>query len=101
MTEDEDRPVRHPSKATHSHEGEALYEAGAFLDAPADEPIPEREVSLTRRVLNWRTIGSVDLRDRPAGPRLPDAGRQPRGHLELILGANVGLPGARVRRLLR
>ena len=91
MTEDEDRPVRHPSKATHSHEGEAIYEAGAFLGAPADEPIPEREVSLTRRVLNWRTIGSVifaivllALTFRTLGVNLGDT-------VELILGANVGL----------
>ena len=91
MTEDEDRSVRHPSKATHSHEGEAIYEAGAFLGAPADEPIPEREVSLTRRVLNWRTIGSVifaivllALTFRTLGVNLGDT-------VELILGANVGL----------
>ena len=91
MTEDEDRPVRHPSKATHSHEGEAIYEAGAFLGAPADEPIPEREVSLTRRVLNWRTIGSaifaialLALTFRTLGVNLGDT-------VELILGANVGL----------
>ena len=38
---------------------DAIYEAATYLDAPLDEPIPEREVSLTRRVLNWKTIGSV------------------------------------------
>ena len=59
MTDDERRPLRHPISGAHSHEGGALYEAGEFLDAPADEQIPEREVSLARRVLNWRTIGSV------------------------------------------
>ena len=59
MTDDRRRPPRHPDSAPHSHEGGALYEASEFLDAPADEPIPEREVSLSRRVLNWRTIGSV------------------------------------------
>ena len=53
-------PPRHPSSDpdTHSHEG-AFYEAKEFLDAPPDEPIPEREVSLGRRVLNWKTIASV------------------------------------------
>jgi glycosyltransferase 2 family protein len=91
VTEDQDRPVRHPSAAAHSHEGSAIYEAGEFLDAPADEPIPEREVSLTRRVLNWRTIGSVifaivllALTFRTLGVNLGDT-------VELILGANVGL----------
>jgi uncharacterized protein (TIRG00374 family) len=59
MTDDGRRPTRHPASSQHSHEGRALYEAGEFLDAPADEQIPEREVSLARRVLNWRTIGSI------------------------------------------
>jgi uncharacterized protein (TIRG00374 family) len=62
MTDDRqdrrDRQQRHASEAGHSHE-RAVYEAGEYLDAPADEPIPEREVSLARRVLNWRTIGSA------------------------------------------
>jgi uncharacterized protein (TIRG00374 family) len=91
MTDDEGRQVRHPSSAAHSHEGDAIYEAGAFLGAPADEPIPEREVSLTRRVLNWRTIGSVifalvllALTFRTLGVNLGDT-------IELILSANVGL----------
>ena len=47
----------HP-KAPHEH-GHSLYEPGEFLDAPASEPIPEREVSLARRFLNLRTIGSI------------------------------------------
>jgi uncharacterized protein (TIRG00374 family) len=51
--------ARHrPGEGEHSHEG-AVYEAGEYLDAPPDEPIPEREVSLARRVLNWKTIGSA------------------------------------------
>jgi glycosyltransferase 2 family protein len=45
MTDDRDR---HP-----------IYEPTEFLDAPADEAIPEREVSLARRFLNLRTIGSI------------------------------------------
>ena len=49
---------RHPASDPHGHEG-AIYEAGQYLDAPPDEPIPEREVSLARRVLNWKTIASV------------------------------------------
>jgi uncharacterized protein (TIRG00374 family) len=91
MTDDEGRQVRQPPSAAHSHEGDAIYEAGAFLGAPADEPIPEREVSLTRRVLNWRTIGSVifalvllALTFRTLGVNLGDT-------VELILSANVGL----------
>jgi uncharacterized protein (TIRG00374 family) len=36
-----------------------IYEATEFLDAPPDAPIPEREVSLARRVLNWKTILSL------------------------------------------
>jgi uncharacterized protein (TIRG00374 family) len=91
MTDDEGRQVRQPPSAAHSHEGDAIYEAGAFLGAPADEPIPEREVSLTRRVLNWRTIGSVifalvllALTFRTLGVNLGDT-------VELILSANVAL----------
>ncbi len=52
------RAPRHPTSDRHNHEG-ALYEAVEYLDAPPDEPIPEREVSLARRVLNWKTIASV------------------------------------------
>lgn len=46
----------------HEHEHEhqhAIYEMTEFLDAPPDEVIPEREVSLRDRLLNWRTIGSI------------------------------------------
>lgn len=50
----------HPEHPTSPHEhGHSLYEPGEFLDAPASEPIPEREVSLARRFLNVRTIGSI------------------------------------------
>jgi len=91
MTDDGGRAPQHPDSEPHSHEGEALYEAGAFLGAPPDEPIPEREVSLTRRVLNWRTIGSaifalvlLALTFRTLGVNLGDT-------VELILSANVGL----------
>jgi uncharacterized protein (TIRG00374 family) len=52
------RAPRHPTSDQHDHRG-ALYEAVEYLDAPPDEPIPEREVSLARRVLNWKTIASV------------------------------------------
>ncbi len=54
----EDPGGRHRADGSHTHEG-AIYEAGEFLDAPPDEAIPEREVSLTARLLNLRTIGSV------------------------------------------
>jgi uncharacterized protein (TIRG00374 family) len=91
MTDEGGREPRHPDSEPHSHEGEAIYEAGAFLGAPADEPIPEREVSLNRRVLNWRTIGSaifalvlLALTFRTLGVNLGNT-------LDLILGANVGL----------
>ena len=47
----------HPS-GPHEH-GHSVYEPGEFLDAPAAETIPEREVSLGRRFLNLRTIGSI------------------------------------------
>jgi uncharacterized protein (TIRG00374 family) len=61
MTADSDQPSRHPSEhpsGPHEH-GHSVYEAGEFLDAPQDEAIPEREVSLARRLLNARTIGSI------------------------------------------
>lgn len=47
----------HPT-GPHEH-GHSVYEPGEFLDAPAAETIPEREVSLARRFLNLRTIGSI------------------------------------------
>ncbi|MEP7040596.1 MAG: lysylphosphatidylglycerol synthase transmembrane domain-containing protein [Chloroflexota bacterium] len=57
MTGDSERPGTHPSGA-HEH-GHSVYEPAEFLDAPPDEAIPEREVSLGRRLLNLRTIGSI------------------------------------------
>ena len=50
-------PGEHPAGA-HEH-GHSVYEPGEFLDAPPEEAIPEREVSLARRFLNVRTIGSI------------------------------------------
>ncbi len=51
---------RHPEHPTGPHEhGHSYYEPGEFLDAPPDEAISESEVSLRRRLLNWRTIGSI------------------------------------------
>jgi uncharacterized protein (TIRG00374 family) len=51
---------RHPEHASGPHEhGRSLYEAGEFLDAPVEEGVAERQVSLRDRVLNWRTIGSI------------------------------------------
>jgi len=53
-------PTHHVEHPTSPHEhGHSIYEPGEFLDAPASEPIPEREVSLARRFLNIRTIGSI------------------------------------------
>lgn len=62
MTEDrtalpDPAEIHHP-REPHEH-GHSLYEAGEFLDAPPDEPIPEREVSIRARLLNFRTIGSI------------------------------------------
>lgn len=52
--------MHHAEHPTSPHEhGHSIYEPGEFLDAPASEPIPEREVSLARRFLNFRTIGSI------------------------------------------
>jgi uncharacterized protein (TIRG00374 family) len=49
-----------PGLPTEAHpHGHAVYEATEFLGAPAEEAIPESEVSLTRRFLNVRTIGSL------------------------------------------
>ena len=50
---------RRPPPPEHHHHDEPFYEPAEYLGAPADEPIPEREVSLARRVLNWKTIASV------------------------------------------
>ncbi|HEX2142419.1 MAG TPA: lysylphosphatidylglycerol synthase transmembrane domain-containing protein [Candidatus Limnocylindria bacterium] len=68
-----------------------MYEAREFLDAPAEEPIPEREVSLASRVLNWKTIASVvfavvllALAFRTLGANLADT-------WGLITQANLGL----------
>jgi glycosyltransferase 2 family protein len=53
-------PHHHPEHPTGPHQhGHSLYEPGEFLDAPADEVIADSEVSLQRRLLNWRTIGSI------------------------------------------
>jgi uncharacterized protein (TIRG00374 family) len=61
MTGDSDQPSRHPSEhpsGPHEH-AHSVYEPGEFLGAPPEEAIPEREVSLARRFLNVRTIGSI------------------------------------------
>jgi uncharacterized protein (TIRG00374 family) len=52
-----DGSAPHPS-GPHEH-GHSVYEPGEFLDAPAGETISDREVSLARRFLNVRTIGSI------------------------------------------
>ena len=57
MTDDSAPHPSHPG-GPHEH-GHSIYEPGEFLDAPPDEVIPEREVSLGRRFLNLRTIGSI------------------------------------------
>lgn len=55
---DDDRAGRHGAADRHSHEG-AMYEASEYLDAPPDEVIPEHEISLARRLLNWKAILSI------------------------------------------
>jgi len=56
-SEGEEVAAAHP-RGPHEH-GHSVYEPGEFLGAPAGEAIPEREVSLARRLLNLRTIGSI------------------------------------------
>jgi uncharacterized protein (TIRG00374 family) len=51
------RHAEHPS-GPHEH-GHSYYEVGEFLDAPPEEAIAESELSIQRRLLNWRTIGSL------------------------------------------
>jgi glycosyltransferase 2 family protein len=52
------QPLSEHPTGPHEH-GHSVYEPGEFLDAPAEEVIAEAEVSLTRRFLNWRTIGGI------------------------------------------
>ena len=47
------------SRRDDPHDHHAIYEASEFLGAPPDAQIPEREVSLGRRLANWRTIVSI------------------------------------------
>jgi uncharacterized protein (TIRG00374 family) len=59
MTEDP-RPPEHRADAEPERpHGHAVYEATEFLGTPDSEAIPESEVSLARRFLNLRTIGSL------------------------------------------
>ena len=90
MTDDRRRP-RHPAEGPHTHEGRAIYEAGEFLDAPVDEQIPDREVSLARRVLNWRTIGSLIFAFVLLVLAFNTLGVNLASTWQLILSANVGL----------
>jgi uncharacterized protein (TIRG00374 family) len=94
MTEQppEDLPITHPT-GPHEH-GHSVYEPGEFLDAPAGEAIPEQEVSLGRRLLNLRTIGSIIFGLVLVGFLFRvvlnvDFGRT----FELMRGANLGLLG--------
>lgn len=48
-----------PAARPPEEHGHSLYEPSEFLDAAPTEQIPEGEVSLARRFLNWRTIGSI------------------------------------------
>ena len=52
--------AQHPEHPSGPHEhGHSYYEVGEFLDAPPEETIAESELSIQRRLLNWRTIGSI------------------------------------------
>jgi uncharacterized protein (TIRG00374 family) len=51
--------AQRPDPLEHPEPHHALYEAEEFLGAPPNEVIPEQEVSLARRFLNVRTIGSI------------------------------------------
>ena len=55
----DEREAAVPPPPEHHHHSEPFYEPAEYLGAPPDEPIPEREVSLRARILNWRTIGST------------------------------------------
>lgn len=57
MTDQPDPRAEHPT-GPHEH-GHSIYEPGEFLDAPPEEAIPDREVSLARRLLNARALGSI------------------------------------------
>jgi len=59
MTNGADSHPPHPHPTGPHEHGHSVYEPGEFLDAPPEEAIPEREVSLTRRLFNLRTIGSI------------------------------------------
>ena len=53
--------ARHSSEhpqGPHEH-GHSVYEPCEFLDAPAEEVISDSEVALSRRFLNWRTLGAL------------------------------------------
>ena len=54
---DDERPQEPGTR--HPEHGHSIYEPSEFLDAPATEEIPEREVSLASRFLDWRTIASI------------------------------------------
>ena len=48
--------MTHAQRPSEHH---SFYEPAEFLDAASDATIPEREVSLRSRFLNWKTIGSI------------------------------------------
>jgi hypothetical protein len=54
-----ERPPEPSLRPDEERAHNAVYEATEFLGSPAGEAIPESEVSLTRRFLNVRTIGSL------------------------------------------
>jgi glycosyltransferase 2 family protein len=91
MTDAGGSPPRHPTTGQHSHERSAVYEAAEFLDAPPDEQIPEPEVSLARRVLNWRTVGSLIFAVILLVLAFNTLGVNLGSTLQLIAQANVGL----------
>jgi hypothetical protein len=86
MTGEQPPPDTEPR---HTHE-ESLYEPVEYLGAPLDEPIPEREVSLARRVLNWKTIASVAVAIIILALAFRTLGVNFAGTVEVIGGADLG-----------
>ncbi len=60
MSEEPKPPAPHHEHPAGPHEHRhSVYQLDEFLDAPPGEAIPESDVSLSRRWLNWRTIGGT------------------------------------------
>ena len=56
MADEQRADASGPERPDHGH---SIYEPSEFLDAPPSAEIPEGEVSLASRFLDWRTIASI------------------------------------------